>query len=229
MAVYTVTGIRVPVTVTAEATPPCYLSQPFPQESICLTSTVEPLNSRSHETQTIPYYLLFAAVTLSAVAQNVGEAFYVYRNDGKVNVFMRNQIEKMEYSNEDENGNAYDEIVTQLVFTPDSVYYIPIASIDSVGFVTPENKYRPEVRQIEGELRSYVISQDEHTILFSSGIPVNIMPKIGDKLVTLEMSDVFPIGFAGEVTSVTTKSNGVEVVCAPVALEDVGESLLWRF
>ncbi len=167
--------------------------------------------------------LLFIAVTFCATAQNVGDAFYVYRNDGKVNVFMRNQIEKMEYSNEDENGNAYDEIVTQLVFTPDSVYYIPIASIDSVGFVTPENKYRPEVRQIEGELRSYVISQDDHTILFSSGIPVNIMPKIGDKLVTLEMSDVFPIGFAGEVTSVTTKSNGVEVVCAPVALEDVFE------
>ena len=79
---------------------------------------------------------------------------------------------------------------SQLVFTPDSVYYIPIASIDSVGFVTPENKYRPEVRRIEGELRSYVISQNEHTILFSSGIPVNIMPKMGDKLVTLEMSDV---------------------------------------
>ena len=33
--------------------------------------------------------LLLAAVTLSGVAQTIGEAFYIYRNDGQFNAFFK--------------------------------------------------------------------------------------------------------------------------------------------
>ena len=47
-------------------------------------STVKPQNSRNNETQTTPHYII-SIIALCSVAQNVGEAFYVYyRNDGMI-------------------------------------------------------------------------------------------------------------------------------------------------
>ena len=85
--------------------------------------------------------LLFAAVTLSGMAQSIGEAFYIYRNDGQFNAFFRDEVLSIEYSNYDVDSVYYDEVVTQVVNTADSVYKIPLAAIDSVGFVQPETKY----------------------------------------------------------------------------------------
>ena len=102
--------------------------------------------------------LLLAAVTLSGMAQTIGEAFYIYRNDGQFNAFFRDEVLSIEYSNYDVDGVFYDEVVTQIVNTADSVYKIPLAVIDSVGFVTPETKYKPGVIQLEGDILNYIIS-----------------------------------------------------------------------
>ena len=85
--------------------------------------------------------LLFLAVTLSGMAQNIGDAFYIYRNDGEFNAFFRDEVQSIEYSYEDADGNTYDEIVTQIVTTADSIYRIPIAAIDSIGFVQPSHSH----------------------------------------------------------------------------------------
>lgn len=161
--------------------------------------------------------ILFAAVTISSMAQNIGEAFYIYRNDGQLNAFIREEVESMEYSYEDAEGNIYDEIVTQIVITPDSVYKIPIAAIDSISFVTPETKYKPGVKVLEGTLRQYVVSSNEMQVVFSSQTPQDILPKIGDKLVTLEQSEVFPSGFLGEVCGVSPDENGNIIVSCELA------------
>ena len=158
-----------------------------------------------------------AAVTFSGMAQNVGDVFYIYRNDGHINGFIASEVQSLAYSYEDEDGNLYDEIVTQIVTTADSVYKIPLAVIDSVSFVTPKTEYQPDAIVISNELMSYVESCDGMTIVLSSSTPSSLIPKVGDKLVTVEMNDKFPIGFAGKVVKVS----GKEVTCEAVNLEDV--------
>ena len=155
-------------------------------------------------------------------AQTFGEAFYIYRNDGQFNAFFRDEVDSIAYSNFDADSVFYDEVVMQVVYTADSIYRIPLASVDSVAFVTPETKYRPGVIQIAGELRNYVLSSENMSISFSSNTPQNLLPKVGDKLVTLEMSEVFPIGFAGEVKNVT-KGNSYVVECDTADLTEIFE------
>lgn len=167
--------------------------------------------------------ILLAAVALSCMAQSIGDAFYIYRNDGQFNAFFRDEVLSIEYSNYDVDGVFYDEVVTQIVNTADSVYKIPLAAIDSVGFVTPETKYKPGVIQLEGDILNYIISQESLSIFFRTETPNNLLPHIGDKLITMEMTDLFPIGFAGEVIDVKNKDNSIEVTCTSVNLLDVFE------
>lgn len=164
--------------------------------------------------------LLLVAVTLSGMAQTIGEEMYIYRSDGQVNGFLPDEVLSIEYSNTDADGNSYDEIVTQIVNTADSVYMIPLAEIDSVSFVTPKTEYKQGVINLSEQLMPYVVSSTDLSITFSSSTPNDIMPRVGDKVVTLEMNDKFPVGFIGEVTAV----NGTLLTCNKVSLEDVFNS-----
>lgn len=167
--------------------------------------------------------MMFALAAMAGMAQTIGEAFYIYRNDGQFNAFFRDEVDSIAYSNFDADSVFYDEVVMQVVYTADSVYKIPLAVIDSVGFVTPETKYKPGVIQLEGDILNYIISQESLSIFFRTETPNNLLPHIGDKLITMEMTDLFPIGFAGEVIDVKNKENSIEVTCTSVNLLDVFE------
>ena len=164
--------------------------------------------------------ILLAAVAICGMAQNVGDVMYIYLHDGQVNGFLPDEIQSIEYSYTDVDGNWYDEIVTQIVNTADSVYQIPLAEIDSISFITPKTEYQPGVINLSDQLMPYVVSSDELTITFSSSTPSSLIPRVGDKLVTLEMNEKFPAGFAGEVISVS----GSQVTCKKVSLEEVFET-----
>lgn len=73
------------------------------------------------------------------------QAFYVYRSDGVINTFISSEIDSMTYSCIDLDSIQQNEYVTQEIYTPDSIYRIPISIIDSVGFVTPKTVYMPGV------------------------------------------------------------------------------------
>ena len=169
--------------------------------------------------------LIFSCVlcALTVSAQTIGEAFYIYRNDGNFNAFFREEIDSIVYSCYDVDSTLYDDIVTQVVFTEDSVYRIPLEAIDSVSFVQPETKYKPGVIRLEGDILNYIISQDSLSIFFEAGTPSNILPRVGDKLITMEMTDIFPIGFAGEVINVKSDGDKVEIACTAVNLLDIFE------
>ncbi len=167
--------------------------------------------------------ILLAAVSIGNMAQTLGEAFYIYRNDGQFNAFFRDEVQSIEYSNYDVDSVYYDEIVTQVVNTADSVYKIPLAAIDSVAFVTPETKYRPNVIVIEGNIRNYVLSSEGLNIRFKSDIPSDLLPRKGDKLVTTEMSDTFIAGFAGLVENVENDGASILITCSSVGLEEIFE------
>ena len=168
--------------------------------------------------------LLLVAITLSGMAQNVSEAFYIYRNDGDFNAFFRDEEQSIDYSYEDADGNTYDEIVTQIVTTADSIYKIPIAAIDSVAFVQPKTIYKPSVRQLE-EIASYVISVNERTIVFSGVMPSQLVPHKGDVLFFEKCISPFPNGFAGIVSSVESNNN-IVVSCSQASLTDIYEQMV---
>ena len=164
--------------------------------------------------------LLLAAVTLSGVAQTIGEAFYIYRNDGQFNAFFRDEVLSIEYSNYDVDSVYYDEVVTQVVNTADSVYKIPLAAIDSVGFVQPETKYKEGSIPLEGELFDYLIRVEENTLVFDLVLPESLVPGVGDKLVATDITVKLPNGFVGVVKSVTTGTDGIYVNCENVELSE---------
>ena len=167
------------------------------------------------------YFLILMAVTaITATAQSVGEAFYIYRNDGGFNAFFRDEVDSIAYSHYDLDSLYYDENVTQLVYTADSLYRIPLAAVDSVAFVTPETEYKEDVVQLSGNLFDYLISAENLILTFSSSVPHSLMPKVGDKLVTMELTDKLPCGFAGKVRSIENIGDNIAVYCDSLAFED---------
>ena len=176
--------------------------------------------------KTILSFLLFL-MAVSGIGQNIGEAFYIYRNDGVINAFFREEVDSMTYSYCDMDSIYYDEMVSQVVYTPDSTYWIPLSAIDSVSFVTPETKYQNDVIVIEGELRNYVFSSEGMTIIFRTDTPSNLLPRVGDKLVTTELSSTFTTGFAGKVESVVNDGKSIVVTCSPVGLDEVFKEFLF--
>ncbi len=81
------------------------------------------------------YLLLFAACICGATSLN--DFMYVYRNDGVTNAFPKADVSSIMHSHIGLDGVYHREHVVQEVYTPDSVYRIPIESIDSISFVTP--------------------------------------------------------------------------------------------
>ena len=154
----------------------------------------------------LSYISLFTLLISYTMPSNAQQAFYIYRNDGGINTFITTEIDSMTYSRLDLDSVAHDEYVIHEVYTPDSIYRIPIELIDSVGFVTPATVYQPGVRVLEGGMRNYIISRNELTLLFLSSTPNDLLPRVGDKLVTTEIDDVITNAFVGKVSTVNTTS-----------------------
>jgi len=161
------------------------------------------------------YLLLFVAVTITSTAQTIGEAFYIYRNDGGFNAFFRDEVQSIEYSNYDADGNYYDEIVTQLVYTADSIYQIPLAAIDSVSFVQPETIMQPNVVQMDkAGLMDYLQAVDGMSLLFKTTIPRELQPSVGQVILSTDFdSPLLADGFAGKVLDTQMTSNAFRVDC----------------
>lgn len=164
--------------------------------------------------------LLMAVTAITATAQTVGEAFYIYRNDGQFNAFFRDEVDSIAYSHYDADSVYYDENVTQLVYTPDSLYRIPLAAIDSIGFVQPETKYKEDAVPLTGQLFDYLVRADGLALTFDASLPSELMPKIGDKLVCTDVTEKLPCGFVGQVLTVLSGVNGIDVLCDSIGLED---------
>lgn len=120
------------------------------------------------------------------------EAFYIYRNDGDFNGFFYDEVVEMRQSKIGVDSIEYDKWVTQEVVLADTIYRIPLAAIDSIGFQQPEIKLNPKVKFMERDGYSpYIIwafdygySGYEHGVSFQN-LPANKLPEIGDVLLGL--------------------------------------------
>ena len=123
----------------------------------------------------------------------------------------------MAYSYYDADSVRYEEIVTQLIYTADSLYRIPIAAIDSVSFVEPVNEYQPNVVKIDA-LIPYVESVDGLKLCLSSDVPSDLLPRKGDVIIYESFeNEFFPTGYAGKVQEVQPSS----ILCDSVNIGDI--------
>lgn len=171
--------------------------------------------------------LLAIAFGTQLNAQEVAEydAFYIYRNDGEFNGFFYDDVEEMRYSKFDLENVEHEDYVVQEVVTSDSIYRIPLAAIDSIGFVQPEIKFNPRLRYLDAlGVNPYVIGSDDHNIYIKTDIPSDLMPKVGDVVIGVdrdvycsEYSERRSIG--GKVASV--KKEGLQYVINLSPLESI--------
>ncbi|MBR1668639.1 MAG: hypothetical protein IJ693_10240 [Bacteroidaceae bacterium] len=95
--------------------------------------------------------LSFFILHFQTQAQDENAAFYIYQNDGHFDGFFYDEVEKISYSKLDTLGMEHDDYVSQIIVTADSTYLIMLSAIDSVGFVQPEIRYNPRLRDMRKE------------------------------------------------------------------------------
>lgn len=167
----------------------------------------------------IATFSLLLTMIAGASAQN--DAMYVYRNDGVINAFFKEEVDSMVYTHYDADSLYHSDWQAQLIYTSDSVYYIPLDVIDSISFVTPETKYASEVVKLD-ELIPYLKGVDGMTLSFENSLPSYLKPRIGDILLYENFDNpLFSSGFAGRVSSVDENV----FTCDSVDLSDVYEQL----
>ena len=162
-------------------------------------------------------FILLAAIFQQSIAQ---DAFYVYRNDGEFNAFFFDEVDSMAYSKYDVDSLFHEEYVVQDVFTQDSIYRIPLAVIDSIGFVQQKPIYEDGAKPLSEMLMGYIDEVENLTITLKGEVPLSLMPKIGDKLITPYFSELFPCGFFGKVKLITADDGKFRVACDSLAIGD---------
>ena len=167
-------------------------------------------------------HILVACVlcTIAADAQTIGDAFYIYRNDHYVNAFLREEVDSIVYSCYDEDGNLYDDVISQIVYTEDSTYIIPLAIIDSVSFIQPNPIFYEGIRELTDDVQKYITNVQGLTLTFRTDTPQEVLPEKGDKLAALYYSQNLPDGFMGTVSSVSYENDGIKVDCDTLLFMD---------
>ena len=162
-----------------------------------------------------------------ASAQQTQDALYIFRNDGGFNAFFYADIDRIEYSKIDTLGVEQSDYVVQEVYALDSCFRIPVSAIDSVAFVTPENKYRNDVTIYEEKITNYIVASDTlNWFRLATNTPASLIPRKGDKLVIESESTFLPNGMAGLVESVEESAAGYTVNMGEVEIQDIYERLL---
>lgn len=162
----------------------------------------------------VSYIIVCICGMFNVLPSNAQDALYIFRNDSQLlNAFFYSEIDSITYSVYDEWGREYDEYMTQVVYTPDSVYWIPLAAIDSVAFVQPETIYQPNTYELDTKYMPYVKSVDSLTITFALSLPSNLKPSVKDVLYNFAYLAPFDRGFLGRVESVKTNADGIVVNC----------------
>lgn len=165
-------------------------------------------------------FLLFmlAAIAMSGMAQTIGEAFYIYRNDGQFNAFFRDEVDSITYSNYDVDSIYYDDIVTQVVHTQDSIYRIPLAVIDSVGFHTPAYELQSNVVLMDYGQLGYLQNVNGMNLAFRSDMPNSLRPVVGNILISSDKDNtLFNQVFIGKVKSIGADDHSFYVECDSVS------------
>lgn len=170
--------------------------------------------------------MMFAVAAMAGMAQTIGEAFYIYRNDGQFNAFFRDEVDSIAYSNFDADSVFYDEVVMQVVYTADSIYRIPLAAVDSVAFVTPETKINSSVFPLTAEHSPYISDADTLHFSMSLNTPSNLLPSVGNIVVATADCYAFPDGIIAKIEKKEATATHFIYTCALASIDDVFDQIL---
>ena len=174
--------------------------------------------------------LVFSSLCVVNIsAQQVQDALYIYRNDGKFHGFFFDDIERFAYSKVDTLGVEHDDYVVQEIYALDTVYRIPVSAIDSIAFVTPETQYKSDVTKADPAIANYITASDSLTwIRLSSGVPAAMLPKQGDKWLIEDGCTFIPEGFGGRVVSVAQDGSGITITTEALEPEEAFERAVFK-
>ena len=178
-----------------------------------------------HKIQHWAWLLVLSCVSLSGFAQVEPNAIYNYYNNDSFDAFLNFDVDSIKYSNIDIYGKEHLDIVTQEIWTQDSVYRIPLSNIDSICFRAPEIKLRDSVFFITAEHIPYILTVDTLSLIFDSSIPGRLLPEVGQVVVNDTFDEPLQDGFAGRVTAINYFDDSVKVVCEDVVITDIFERL----
>ena len=169
-----------------------------------------------------------AAIRAVAASAPSGKqyALYNYRNDGDFNAWLNIDIDSITYSRIDTLGVEHDDIVVQEVWTPDSLYRIPLEAIDSIGFRAPAPVMRDGIFYLRDYHAAHALSIDSLTLYFDKSIKNDSLPSIGQVVLSSTKKSPLEEGFAGRVIKVEQQSNSIKVECEMIAVGDVYKRLV---
>jgi hypothetical protein len=171
---------------------------------------------------------LLSVQDMTAKTEPRQDALYIFRNDGGFDFFFYGDIDRIAYSKIDTLGIEQPDYVVQEVWALDTVYRIPLTAIDSVAFVTPENKVWPDVFCPDDRIADYIIDGDSiWWIRLAHNTPADLLPTVGGKmLIDADVSPFIPNGFGGRVAVVEHEEDGWLIATEPTPIADIFERLV---
>jgi len=174
------------------------------------------------------YLVVFATLfTLSLTAQDAVQQVLVFRNTGEVNLFYSDRLDSVVCSPYDKDSLLYEEPVSQVFYSRDTVMVIPLAEIDSVAFgERNEIDFQQGVKELtEADIR-WIIRTEGTSIYYRPNTPRSILPTMGQRLfcginAEYELSAVFPNGLCARVISVQSTAGAICVTLTPVSLDEI--------
>lgn len=173
-------------------------------------------------------FLLAYLSAFISIAKNGNTTLYIYRNDGMFNAFFYSEVDSMLCSMIDTMGIDQNEYVVQEIYTTDSLYRIPLCAIDSISFITPKVEYQKNVKVINTLWSDYVISVDEQSIEISKTIPSELMPNVGQVIISETYEHPFEKGFAGRVSEINSEGANHLILCSDVTIKEIYKTLVCK-
>ena len=170
--------------------------------------------------------IIAATFTMSANAQQRG--LFNWQNNDDFNAFLFEDVDSITYSRVGLDGKTYPNVVVQEVWKQDSVYRIPINTIDSVSFKAPKPVFKQDIFHIRDFHYPYVTEVTDSTVTFNISIPSDSLPDVEQIVVSDRMyEEPFMHGFAGRVIRKVTSGDVICIECETVGLEDIFDELVY--
>ena len=171
----------------------------------------------------------FFPMTANAQQSSSQSGLINWQNNGDFNAFLYGEVDSITYSRIDLDSVLHPNVVVQEIWTPDSVYRIPIATLDSVSFKAPETIEKPGIFHITEWHYNYVTGTTESSVTFDASIPEDSLPADSQVVVSdLAFVPYFEKGFAGRVVRRDSLDGEIRIVCEEISFEDVYEQM-FRF
>ncbi len=180
-------------------------------------------------TRTYLYLLLLLTSVfniLPVYSQSSQYALYNYRNDGDFNAWLNIDIDSITYSCIDTLGVEHDDIVVQEVWTPDSLYRIPMEAIDSIGFRAPAPVMRDGLFYLRDYHAEHTSEVDSLTLYFDTSVHKDSLPSVGQTIICATETTPYEEGFAGKVIDIKNEDDHIAIQCEEAAVGDIFKRLI---